>query len=95
MRVSIIVPVYNEEEGIGKVLQDLSELPQSIEREIIVVDDGSTDSTSSELKKWDGSVVLKYGIRATPTIFLLDNKNTIILKPRTTEELKRKLVQLF
>lgn len=49
----------------------------------------------SELKGWDGSVALKYGIRATPTIILLDKNNKIILKPRTTQQLKRKLDQLY
>ncbi len=49
----------------------------------------------SELKGWDGSVALKYGIRATPSFLLLNKDNKIILKPRTTDQLKRKLEQLF
>jgi polyisoprenyl-phosphate glycosyltransferase len=43
--VSIIIPAYNEEKGIGKVLAALQSLP--LEKEIIVVDDGSTDATAA------------------------------------------------
>ncbi len=44
MRVSILVPAYNEEKTIERVLLKLLDLPVG-EREIIVVDDGSTDTT--------------------------------------------------
>jgi glycosyltransferase involved in cell wall biosynthesis len=45
MRVSVIVPAYNEENTIANVLQALlNELPDV--HEIIVVDDGSTDGTA-------------------------------------------------
>lgn len=43
--VSIIIPAYNEEKGIGKVLAALQGLP--LEKEIIVVDDGSSDATAT------------------------------------------------
>jgi glycosyltransferase involved in cell wall biosynthesis len=43
MKISILVPVYNEEKTIGDVLQLLVDLP--CEKEIIVVDDRSTDGT--------------------------------------------------
>ena len=45
MKISIIVPVYNEELTLNKVLKQLDELNLGIEKEIIVIDDGSTDST--------------------------------------------------
>src|SRR6266700_6810318 len=41
MRVSVIVPVYNEEETIAQILETLSQVP--LDLEVIVVDDGSTD----------------------------------------------------
>lgn len=51
MKLSIIVPVYNEEKTIGEVLRRLNKLKiPGIEREVIVVDDGSTDATASEIK---------------------------------------------
>jgi glycosyltransferase involved in cell wall biosynthesis len=42
--VSIIVPAFNEEEGLGKVLAGLEEW-QRRGAEVVVVDDGSTDRT--------------------------------------------------
>jgi glycosyltransferase involved in cell wall biosynthesis len=45
MRISIIVPAYNEEQTIGQVLEALDrEVPTA--HEIIVVDDGSRDQTA-------------------------------------------------
>jgi glycosyltransferase involved in cell wall biosynthesis len=46
--VTIIVPVYNEEETIGDLLSRLARL-EGIRKEIIIVDDGSTDSTRAIL----------------------------------------------
>jgi len=48
----------------------------------------------SELKGWDGSISKMYGLWATPVFYLLDRNNKIILKPRTLEQLRRKLSQL-
>lgn len=45
MRVSVIIAVYNEEKVIGNCLASLRK--QTIPLEIIVVDDGSTDSSRS------------------------------------------------
>jgi glycosyltransferase involved in cell wall biosynthesis len=56
--ISIIVPVYNGENTIKKCIHSL--LTQSYpedQYEIIIVDDGSTDTTSDILKQLDVSVV--------------------------------------
>jgi glycosyltransferase involved in cell wall biosynthesis len=52
-KLSIIIPAFNEEETIAKLIKKVqsSKLPQQITKEIIVVDDGSTDKTVSILKK--------------------------------------------
>jgi glycosyltransferase involved in cell wall biosynthesis len=47
LRVSVLVPAYNEAATIGEVLERLARLP--FDAEIIVVDDGSTDATPSIL----------------------------------------------
>jgi len=51
MKLSIIVPVYNEEKTIKTVLEKLIGLEiDEWEKEIIVVNDGSTDGTKNILK---------------------------------------------
>lgn len=52
MKLSIIVPVFNEEKTITSVLEKLLELqfPLKTQREIIIVDDGSRDKTVKEVK---------------------------------------------
>jgi glycosyltransferase involved in cell wall biosynthesis len=50
MRVSFIVPVYNEETTLEAVLERLEQL--SFDSDVIVVDDGSTDGTSEILQRW-------------------------------------------
>ncbi len=49
MKLSIIIPVYNEVETILQVIQKVRET--SFDKEIIVVEDGSTDGTGNLLKK--------------------------------------------
>jgi glycosyltransferase involved in cell wall biosynthesis len=47
--ISIVVPVYNEASTVGKVIDRLLEVPLPAPREIIVVNDGSTDGTRDVL----------------------------------------------
>ena len=54
MKLSIIIPTYNEEKNIEEVLAAVLKVDiGDVEKEIIVVDDGSKDSTPSILKKYE------------------------------------------
>ena len=46
-KLSVLVPVYNERYLVGELLRRVmeAELPGGLEREVVVVDDGSTDGT--------------------------------------------------
>src|SRR4051794_33821083 len=48
--LSIIIPVYNEGSTISEVIEQVCSVDLPIEREIIVVDDGSTDGTVEALE---------------------------------------------
>jgi glycosyltransferase involved in cell wall biosynthesis len=47
MKLSVIIPVYNERETIHDIIEAVSATPHR--KEIIVVDDGSTDGTDDKL----------------------------------------------
>lgn len=51
MKLSIIVPVYNEVATITELLGRVEDVEIGMSKEIIVVDDGSTDGTSKVLKE--------------------------------------------
>lgn len=54
-RISVVIPAYNEENGIGSVIDKLKKLP--IVGEIIVVDDGSDDSTRQKALEHGANVI--------------------------------------
>ena len=51
MRVSVVMPVYNEADLLGEALASLSRQTER-DFEIVAVDDGSTDATWSVLQDW-------------------------------------------
>jgi glycosyltransferase involved in cell wall biosynthesis len=60
MKLSIIIPVYNEEATVKEIIDRCRALP--LDREIVVVDDGSSDDTRDIIGKEDGvdGVVVRY-----------------------------------
>jgi len=81
-RVSIVIPAHNEEGAIGAVLATLRDIPHPAVREVIVVDDGSSDRTF-EIAEASGvrvlrqpsnrgyGAALKAGIRAATGEYIL------------------------
>jgi len=59
MKLSIIVPVFNEESTISRVLEALTHVQFPCVTEIIVVDDGSTDRTAECLALMNREGVFK------------------------------------
>ena len=45
MKLSILIPVYNERRTVGEAVRRARSVARPVEREIIIVDDGSTDGT--------------------------------------------------
>lgn len=60
--VSVIIPVYNEIETIGSILSRVREveLTHGIDKQIIIVDDFSTDGTREYLASLDTSDIILY-----------------------------------
>ena len=50
MRISFLVPVYNERSTVLELLERVDEL--GLDRQVVVVDDGSTDGTTELLREW-------------------------------------------
>ncbi|MCE1274154.1 MAG: glycosyltransferase family 2 protein [Chlorobiaceae bacterium] len=51
MKLSVVIPVMNEAENIRPLFEALDAALGGIEHEIILVDDGSTDTTVAEIKR--------------------------------------------
>lgn len=58
MKLSIIIPVYNEVSTIKKVIDSVNDT--NFDKEIIVVDDGSTDGTREALEKFNNRFKIIY-----------------------------------
>ena len=57
MKLSVVIPVYNEETTLRDILQRVRETP--FDKEIIMIDDCSQDGTRAILKELEGEEDLK------------------------------------
>src|SRR5258708_6369148 len=93
MKLSVVIPVYNEETTVGEVIERVARVP--IEKEIIVVDDGSTDRTAEVLRAHGASLEsLRFEIEPELTAKLLRAGERIVevpisYRPRTQDEGKK------
>ena len=53
--LSIIIPVYNEERTIDEIIRRVALVPMNVEKELVIVNDGSKDGTSEKLKEYEGT----------------------------------------
>lgn len=56
-KLSICIPVYNEENTIKELLEKVLAVP--VDKELIVVDDGSTDKTAAILQEYGANPLVK------------------------------------
>ncbi len=69
MRVSVVIPAYNEEGNIGRLIEETyAEVPAGVLGQVIVVDDASDDGTRAEilalLPRFATLRYLRHGARA-------------------------------
>jgi glycosyltransferase involved in cell wall biosynthesis len=57
MKLSVIMPVYNEKNTIEKIIARVLAVP--VEKELVIVDDFSTDGTRDILKNYEGKPGIK------------------------------------
>ena len=69
MRISVVIPAFNEEGNIGPLIEEtFAEVPETALGEVLAVDDGSDDGTEAEIKALLGKYpllrYLRHGRRA-------------------------------
>ena len=76
MKTIVIIPAYNEEESIGKVIEDI---PKDLVSEIIVVNNNSTDDTEKSALNSGATVLFEqfkgYGAACLKGIDYLKDKH--------------------
>ena len=51
VKVSIVIPVYCENRTVREIVRSVCQVEMGLQKEIIVVDDGSTDGTRETLNE--------------------------------------------
>ena len=97
MKIAAVIPAYNEEKNIGRVLAPLRECPDL--SQVIVVSDGSTDQTAAVARRMGAAVIelpenkgkgaaVMAGVAATTAeVILLLDADLIGLTPKHVKDL--------
>jgi glycosyltransferase involved in cell wall biosynthesis len=56
-KLSVIIPVYNEEKTLEEIVRRVQEAPFPLEKELLIVNDASTDGTRTILERLEGGNV--------------------------------------
>src|SRR5680860_983572 len=77
MRLSVVIPAFNEEGNIGRLVEEtFAVVPETALGEVIVVDDASDDGTGAEIKalipRYDALRYVRHGRRAGQSARLAD-----------------------
>lgn len=61
MKLSIVVPVYNEKATFRVLIEQVLgiSLPRGLEKEVVIVEGGSTDGTREDVRRYDGRPGIK------------------------------------
>jgi glycosyltransferase involved in cell wall biosynthesis len=94
--ISVIIPAYNEEHSIGRVLNDL---PKEKLKEIIVVNNGSTDNTA-EVARINGATVVEercrgYGAACLRGISVVSDSDIVVFVDGDYSDYPEELDQLI
>ena len=60
MKLSIVIPVYNEAKTLREILRKVESLDLPLDREVVAVDDFSTDGSREILKEFEGRARVMY-----------------------------------
>jgi len=58
--ISVVIPLYNEEDNIADLQAELAAALAGIEHEVVFVDDGSSDRTLERIQRSPGTRILVF-----------------------------------
>ncbi len=77
--IDVVIPAYNEESAIGRVLADI---PPDLVRQVVVVDNGSTDTTAAVARSMGAKVVCEprrgYGQACLAGIAVVEDADIVV-----------------